>query len=317
MKILYAARNNYHSKIQLDRFLEEIDLSKHNLKIAAYKNFFPQKEVNWDLSPCLTVGENKYLFSNNKYLDIYEEQVKSFNPDLIISDLEIYTSFIALKLNKKLWHVSNKLHNFALSQIFKEEINIHKYYKSLYENSNLHKSIAELIDGADNNFVYSHFCDIDEKIILNKKFSWIRPYHYTGKQSLPAHHKIVALDYGNFNLIKHLSSIKDDCVLFSNNQLNYKDIICKNYCDKEEYKLNISNCDIVVCHGESTSLADAFYNKRKIKILPDQTCRENMFNYLIYHKIYNYMIEDDVIIPIDPSIDSNINLLHEKVEKNL
>ena len=315
IKVLYAAGNSYESKLQLERFLEHIDYQKINIKIAGYKNYCVKNFTNWTLDPCnLPDKSSKYLFTNNKYLDIYEEQIKSFNPDLIISDLEIYTSYLALKLGKKLWHVGNKLYNFAIAKIYKEHINIHRYYQSLYENSHFYKSIFDLVSGADKNFVYSHFCDVEEKIYLKEGFNWVRPYHYAGKKSNVAEHKYVGLYSGKFELIDYLSNLKSNAIMFVDKITPYQNLICKNYKDKQEYALNVSNCEIFICHGEESALSDAFYNKRKIKILPDKTSRENMFNYLMYHHIYNYMMEDDMILPIDFNLDYDIKYLHQEIE---
>jgi hypothetical protein len=315
MKILYAAGNNFHAKIQLERFLENFDVKNNIVKVAAYKKYLSSNyQTNWTLDCCLTPDkDNNYLFYNNKYLDIYEEQIKDFKPDLIISDLEIYSSFLSLKLNIKLWHVSNKLHNFALPDLYKDNIKVHKYYKFLYGNSHSYKNIVDIVDGADKNFVYSHFCDIDEKIFLKENFDWVRPYYYTGKKSVVYEHKYVSVDCNKINIIKYLSEKKSDCVVFSDNVMPYENITAKPYSNKEEYGCNLSNCEIFVCGGEASLLADAFYNKRKIKIFPDQASRENIFNYLIYNNIYNYMIEDDLIIPSEISFDSNVKFLHEKI----
>jgi hypothetical protein len=315
IKILYAAGNTYESKLQLERFIEHVDYQKINIKIAGYKNYCIENCTNWILDTCnLPDKSGKYLFSNNKYLDIYEEQIKKFDPDLIISDLEIYTSYLALKLNKKLWHVSNKLYNFAIAKIYKEHINIHRFYQSLYEHSHFYKSIYDLIQSADKNFVYSHFCDIEEKIFLKEGFNLIRPYYYSGKNSNVAKHKYVAAHSRKFELINYLSDLKEDAVLFSEKIIPYHNLICKNYKDKEEYALNVSNCEVFVCHGEESFISDAFYNKRKIKILPDQTSRENMFNYLMYHNIYNYMMDGDLITPIEFNLDRSVKYLHEEIE---
>lgn len=316
MKILYAARNNYNSKIQLERFLEHRN-EKDIIKIAGYKDNLPSCNVNWTLDACfLPDGTKHHTFENNDYLNIYESQIIKFAPDLIISDLEIYTSYLAIKLGIRLWHYSNKMYYEAIDFIYKKSaINAFKYYFSSFKKEREKRyKLEDLFNAADKNFVCSHFCDIEEKIILKEGFEYIRPYHYIGKKSAAAEHKYISVDFGKFDVIKYLSG-KDDCILFSESMTPYDGIIIKNYKDKEEYKCNLANCDIFVCSAESSLMADAFYNNRKIKLLRDQPSKENIFNYLMYHRLYEYLIEDDLIIHPEPKIDKAIKFLHEKIEE--
>jgi len=313
VNILYALSNNYNSKIQADRFISHLDSGKFTLKVSAYRNFLPETGCDWTLDPLLIPEKsNQYLLQNNKYLDIYLDQVKSFNPDLIISDLEFYTSYVALLLGKELWHVSNKLHNFAIDQLFKYNINIFKYYKGLYDNVHYHQKLNEIIASASKNYLYSHFCDVDERIELKKGFDWIRPYHYTYKKSEAHRHGYVGVS-ANYSIVNFISD-KKDSVLFSSNSEQYENIICKPYSNIEEYSCNLASCDYYVCNGSASFLADAFYNQRRFYLVKDFSCIDNIFNYHLYYYIYKFLIDQDgSISPLEINMNDNVNYLHENI----
>src|SRR5574338_1119629 len=100
MKILYAASNNLNAKIQLSRFLKAMDGSKHQIKIAAYKTSSPKDiSIDWTLDALLNIYKPDLLSLHNDNLNIYFEQIKNFQPDLVISDLEYFTSYVSSDLN--------------------------------------------------------------------------------------------------------------------------------------------------------------------------------------------------------------------------
>lgn len=315
MKILYAAGNSFHSRITVERFLRNIS-PEHSLKISAYKKSAPSSGADWTLDPLLFPKKNgQYRFADNRYLQIYIEQVKSFDPDLIISDFELYTSFAATKLSKKLWHVSNRLFNFGIDNLFKKHINIHTYYKDLYEHHSVYALINDFIEYADKNYVYSHFCDMDERLPLKSNFDWVRPYYQIGKKSEIAKHNYVAVDVGNYNLISYLHKKVGDKVLFSNYQNIYDGFISKNLSDHDEYYCNVANCDYYVSDGSAALLSDAFYNERKMILVQNYSSLENLFNYMIYHQLYRYLVEDDVILPASICMNDDVKFLHERIQE--
>lgn len=311
MKILYAASNDYNGKIQLDRFLQHIDRNIFNIKISAYRNFYPECSVDWTLN-CLSNNDVVKL-TNNSYIEIYLDQVSKFNPDLIISDLEINTSYVAAQLNIKLWHVSSKLNNFAMLPIYKMHMGLHKYYIDLFKS---HKYIKDLINIANKNYIYSHWGDILEAPTTKEGFEWIRPYYAIGKYSEPCKHNIIAINNcNNPEMLKYLKN-KQDTVLFSHNpESKYNGFISKSINDTLEYICNVYNSNTLVCDGSASLVADAVYNKKRLIIEPNKRNIECLFNYLMYQNIFNYLITDGVIEPIDLNIKPNVKFLHEHLEE--
>jgi hypothetical protein len=100
MKILYAAGNRLGSYYQLKRFLNSVSKQNHNIKIAAYKNSTGDLNTDYTLDCLLNFTSPHTTFSFNGNYTYYSNEIKRFNPDLIISDFEIYTSIIAAQ-NKK------------------------------------------------------------------------------------------------------------------------------------------------------------------------------------------------------------------------
>lgn len=317
MKILYAAGNNFHSRVQLERFLKHVP-SGCQLKVAAYKKSLPSSGADWILDPLLfPKKDGHFQFLENRYLQVYMDQVKSFDPDLVISDFEIYTSYVASVLTKKLWHVSGRLFNFAIDFLFKKHINIHTYYKSLYENHVVYSIINDVVASADKNYVYSHFCDIDEKLPLKNNFNWMRPYYQAGKKSEAARHTYVTVNYGSLDNISYLSDKIGDKVIFSNDKQYYDGFILKNFSDLEEYSCNLGSCDYYVSDGTASFSADAFYNQRKSIVIQNYSSLESLFNYMIHHQVYRYLVEDDVILPSIITVDNEVKFLHERIEELL
>ncbi len=68
---------------------------------------------------------------NNSNFKLYSKEIDQFKPELIISDLDIYTSYIGINNNIPTWQVSSLLLYHAIE--IKSRENIWKYYSSLFE----------------------------------------------------------------------------------------------------------------------------------------------------------------------------------------
>jgi len=320
MKILYAANNNPGSRLQLSRFLMAAN-SNHNIKIAAYKISSPKNiSIDWTLDCLLNIYKPEILSLKNDNLNIYYDQIKSFAPDLIISDLEYFTSYIANVLNIRLWQYSSSLINYALKD--KYDLGLFKYYAhSLNINPVYNQRIVNIIDNSERNFVYSHYGDSLNPPILNSNFEWIRPYHKTYKSYILCKHNITAALYGNNKNILNTIKKHSDCVVFTESVLeNYPNIKIKNLDSQDEYYCNIKNSDIFICQGHSNFLADAFYNNKYSFIYPDYNSTESIINSQLSQKMgygkIMYDSKDIFNIPISEisfKYQDNIKFIHEKI----
>lgn len=319
IKILYAASNNLNAKIQLERFIKAVSGSSYTIKIAAYKQSSPNINIDWTLDCLLDIFNVNNTNLNNDNFQIYFDQIKSFNPDLIISDLEYFTSYAANILNINLWQCSSSIINFAFTKKQKYNMGIFKNYSYiLNKNPEYTQRIVNIIDNSNYNFIYSHFGDIDESPQIQEKFEWVRPYHKTGKVSLNCRHNIVATALKNNKQI--LSKIKNynDIVLFSNFiDEQYKNIILKDIENYSEYFCNIQNSKIFICEGQTSFLADAYYNNKKSIIILDYTDPECIVNSTISNKLglsenfTNNLLDNEHYI--QSNLNPNVKYLHEKI----
>jgi hypothetical protein len=138
MKILYAASENENAKIQLSRFLKAIEGKPHTIKVAAYKKSSPKVNIDWTLDCLKNIFKPDLVSLDNDNLSIYFEQVKYYKPDLIISDLEPYTSHVANLLGITLWQCSSSMVNFALTNDYKYNLGVFKRYSYLFSKNPIH-----------------------------------------------------------------------------------------------------------------------------------------------------------------------------------
>lgn len=319
-KILYAANNSFDSKIRLWRFLQNVDKSKFSIKIAAYKKSSPAINIDWTLDALLDVfNPNKQMFDNDN-LRVYYDQVKAYDPDLIISDLELFTSYIALQLNKKVWQVSPTLLPHALSYADKYNLGVRNSFRHFFKHrSHASNYMANILKESDKKYIYSHFMDTDYPPNIKDDFEWIRPYYLKGNDSKPCHHAFVAAAPSHDSKFYNFMNTYDDSVLFCNstNEI-YSNITIKSIEDEQEYICNLKNSDIFVNQGHISFMADAFYNKKFSLILADVKdleCASNsmMSESLSLSSTFTSRTSSISIKKINPVINNNVKFLHEKL----
>lgn len=325
LKILYAASNNPSARIQLSRFIEAMNNQKHTIKIAAYKVSSPKYlNVDWTLDALLNIYKPELLSLENDNLAIYYDQVKSYNPELVISDLEYFTSYVANILNITLWQCSSSLINHALTRFEKYNLGLFKYHAYSLNRDPVHtQRTVNLIDNSNLNLVYSHYGDTKQPPALQDGFEWIRPYHQTGKKSIPCQHNIVAgLSVNDKDLIDVLSGYPD-CVAFSDfEQERYRNLLVKDIRIADEYSCNLKNCACFACQGQASFLADAFYNGKYSFVYPNYDDTESLINSRLTQslglgRIMNYAepITESKFYPVDPSYHSQIRFLDQRIEE--
>jgi uncharacterized protein (TIGR00661 family) len=325
MKILYAASNNANAKIQVSRFLQAMQGSKHQLKVAAYKQSSPKGiNIDWTLDCLLNLYQPDLISLYNDNLQIYFEQVKSWGPDLVISDLEYFTSYIAQILNITIWQCSSSLINFALERNEKYSLGLYKHYAFAIDRGQQQRQrIINLLDNSNGNFVYSHFGDTVEQPQLKTGFEWVRPYHQIGKTTIPCQHHVVAgLSNKDKRVLGWLSRYSDVVVFIDFRGEIYQNVQVKDIENQEEYFCNIKNSPIFVCRGQISFLADAFYNGKYCLIYPDYHDAETILNsyvsqYLKLGHIIDLTENPDNYLSqtVFPLYDGKIKYLHEKVSE--
>lgn len=316
MKILYAASERKSALIQAYRFVKAAP--SHIIKIAAYNTYNPGLYIDWNLESLKDIFNQQINFNSLK-LESFFNQVKHFDPDIIISDIEPYSSYIANALNKPIWQVSPNLLYKATHRKQKINMGLYKKYPDIF--SYAKTAINGLVINNNNifnsnrNLIYSHFCDTDI-ISPIENFEWVRPYHSVGKISAACKHNIVScILKNNKKFIDYLKQY-DDSVAFSTfTEEAYPKVQLKNIQNLEEYDCNIKNCNVFVGQGHNDFIADAFYNNKPYIIIPDLTQKECIIN-AAYSKQFNLgevsFYEDIESIPkIEPIYNHHVKYLHE------
>lgn len=325
MKILYAASNNENAKIQLSRFLKATQDSTNQIKIAAYKVSSPTNtNIDWTLDALLNIYRPELLTLNNDNFNIYFDQIKSFNPDLIISDLEYFTSIVANDLNIPIWQCSSSAINYALRRKDKYGLGLFKFHAHSVSRETIHtQRIINILDNSQRNFVYSHYGDMDLSPVLESSFSWVRPYHKVTKEHVPCQHYLTAaLVNLNKRIINTLKKYPDSVVFSQNPVENYDNPRIKDIRIEDEYYCNLKNSKIYVCQGQTSFLADAFYNGKYALIFTDYEDTESIINSQLAQKMGVGQIvshTDDLSSfaskMMQPSKSEAIKYLHEHIEE--
>jgi len=325
MKILYGASNNLNAKIQLSRFLKAMQGSPHQIKVAAYKMSSPKDiNIDWTLDACLNIYRPELLSLYNDNLSTYYEQVKSFEPDLVISDLEYFTSYVANDLNVTLWQCSSSMINYALTRQEKYGLGLFKYHAHSLNRDGIHtQRTVNVIDNSNCNFVYSHYGDMKEPPALQDGFEWIRPYHQVAKDYIPCQHYVTAgLSSADKRILDVLKKYPDSVAFVENAQEHHENVLIKDIGIADEYYCNLRNSALFVCRGQTSFLADAFYNGKYALIYPNFDDAESITNsHLAYRLgIGRLMLYADDLSPfishkVEPVCLDSVKYLHERIEE--
>jgi uncharacterized protein (TIGR00661 family) len=325
LKILYAASNNENAKIQLARFMKAMEGKPFVVKVAAYKKSSPTgMNVDWTLNALLDIVKPDAISYDSNSFSTFYEQVKYFSPDLVISDMEYFASQVANLLDITLWQCSSSLLNFAIEQ--KYNVGLFSKYSYLMNKNNAARTQRQInvLANSNYNFVYSHLGDTTSSPSLKDSYDWIRPYHTIGKDSVPCRHNIMAGTLINNRKILALLKKCGDSVVFTEHPYEQQSgLWLKDIRNQEEYFCNLKNCNLFVCEGQTSFLADAFYNGKytlTITNFQDLECVMNsIFSEHIKLSSMLYQTENTLEPFLGQTVASSYNekirYLHEWIEE--
>lgn len=274
--------------------------------------------LDWCLDALQDVFNQSRISLDNNNLEIYAEQVKAYNPHLIISDLEPYTSYVGEQFDFTVWNVSPLL--ILHPNVICEPLSVVYKYQIPLTTNPLSKDIYKfIITNANRNFIYSPFCDMPKPPSLIEGYSWIRPYHYKGSASETCKHNFVVA-YHKEN--KKLAKIEDnDLILFADPTRHIKK--SKSIFDTDEYACNIKNAKCCINQGITDLLSDALYNNKSPIIIPDMLDPEVAMNVaLLEHYNLGNIAFDGNIDNIEQKennipLNENVRFLHQEIESLL
>jgi uncharacterized protein (TIGR00661 family) len=322
LKIVYAANNTLNSRIQLNRFLNAVKDKPYIIKVAAYKQSSPHINIDWTLNCLHNIFDKDKSYLDNEYFINYYNHIKYFAPDLIISDLEYFTSVIANNLDITLWQCSSSMLNYGLTWAEKYNVSLYSQYSFLL-NRRSNQKYVNILDNSNLNLVYSHFGDTKIPPTLKDNFEWIRPYHYLGHKSIPCQHNVVAALLSNNKKIYHNLNKVNDSVVFSSFTLEkYLNLTIKDIDNEAEYACNLKNCNLFLCEGQTSFMADAFYNNKFTAVMPNLHDAECIINSMYSEKlnlsknIYeNLDLNDLKCSNIEYVLNDKVEYLHERLDK--
>jgi hypothetical protein len=165
MNIVYAAGKRSATKYALAGLIENIDLTKHKLLVAAYQ----QHSQNIKFID-LTLDAIKEILWKESNLKILKQTIKDFKPDLIIHDFNPIIAKIAVELKIELWSLST-LH--LLDGISWPYYQMTRYWSQF----SLMKKHLKLFPFASRRLVYSPFGNLaNPPKFYSEDFEWISPY---------------------------------------------------------------------------------------------------------------------------------------------
>jgi hypothetical protein len=172
LKILYAANNYNSSYYTLKRFVETYS-KYYSIKTSAYSKSIQDLNVNWTLDALLDFrGKSTGISFKNSNFALYVREISRFAPNLIISDVEPYTSYAALELGIPVWQVSPLLLYYGV----KHKTNLYKYYSGTFaKDGNKNQYINYIINNSDKKLILSHLGDLSNSPQLKDKYEWVRP----------------------------------------------------------------------------------------------------------------------------------------------
>jgi hypothetical protein len=320
MKLLYANSRYSGAHLRFDRIYTALQ-DQHTIRVAGYANN-SDYPLDWTLDALYgPLGSNRIHYDTALFT-AYCQQVEAFAPDLIISDLEPFTSHLAKELNIEIWQMSPSLMTHGVRE--GPTSGLRSRYGSIvnggeYSASNS-KWFQDALHNASRKLIYSHFGDLINPPALNSGFEWLRPYHLIGEQSPPCQHQIAAVSLeNNKHLLAFLKQYQDVVVFSKTPQERYTDLILKDANNLIEYACNLRNCQTFVSEGYSTHLADAFYNGQHAYIYPNLRDRESIIHFTVSEQlktgtvIYNWDTQLQAKPPPAMTYRSNISFLDELI----
>ena len=318
MKIIYISRNNISSTIQMHRIVEELRNYNHIVKVMGYNNFLDNYYIDWDISALECFSNEDSDYKDQLIKEILQKQIASFNPDIILSDVNAYYSKVCKELGYKVWQISSDfLANFITkeSETNTKVLLTFKRYKHLIRNI---EDNINLIDTSDRYLVYSFLPDFDSNIILNKKYEWCRPYFCVGEKNKNCKYDIVGVELTHRKLVSKLV----DSFTNTNNKIIFQRFfepinnIKINSIYSNEYACSINNSTYIINEGFTSTIADCIYNNKYNITIPNLYEPESIINsyYCNYFGIGETLFKKNKL-ELDLNIkeitfNSNVKFLH-------
>jgi hypothetical protein len=285
MKILYAANKGFDSYLQLYRFLQYVP-NTIEVRVAGYNGYLNGIAADYTLDSLFDYyGKNRSGPVVNKMLQRYTDEVATYNPDLIISDFEFFSSYAALEIDIPYWIVSPFLFYFAASTALKNALAIGQHYRHvLFRQKNFHRYQFQ-IENAERRLINSYLGDVAIGPDVSNGFEWVRPYHVDTSQ--------ISRDYGpeqpkpNPGFLGVFSRLDKPLVqqiqqlggsIYSPHSYEtFQGLVHRDIHD-EHYEEDLRSCYLAIHEGETSFVSDAYYSNKFSLVFPNLESAEAVVN---------------------------------------
>lgn len=311
--------------MQLSRFLQNSKGRDYEVRVAGFQGDLHDIDADYTLDSLLDFyGKSASKPVTGKNFQRYLDEIDTYKPDLILSDLEFFTTYAANELQIPYWIVSSFAIYFALTKQFKDSLGVSKHYRSiLFDNKNFHRYQFQL-NNADQRFIYHFLCDAPTPPELMNDCHWVRPYFVTSDLKIEPRF-VAALSSTDKPFVKMISKMVPNRY-YSNT--SYENLHNNSHLDLSSplYASDVKNALMLFSSGETSILADAAYNGKRSLIYPDYKSKESIVNSRLveffdlgekiytrknFEQIYS-LVSKDLSIKLNP--DKNVKFLHEYIE---
>lgn len=312
--------------MQLYRFLQNSKGREYEIRVAGYHGDLRDIDADYTLDSLFDFyGQDTSKPITGKNYQRYLEEVSIYKPDLIISDLEFFSTYAAIELGIPYWIVSSFAFYFAINKKLKDSLGIAKHHRScLFDNKNFHRYKYQL-DNADRKFIYSFLGDIQTCPDISSQYTWARPYHVTSNEK-SAQTFVVSVSNTDKPFFKLISALGDTKLFSESEYETFGTTSIHQNIRSTNYARDLKNSYLVFSSGETSIIADALYNGKYSLIYPDYKSKESIVNgrlvefYGLGEKIYtrrsfeqiNSLVSKNLSVSL--SLNKDVKYLHEYIK---
>ena len=274
MKILYAANDNLESCLQLNRFLINFPWDQHTLKVAGYSGYDYLIDIDFNLNFVKSFYSKVSVTLNTDNYNIFCSQLDRFEPDLIISDLDKFSSNYAILNNVKLWQYSSNLLQYCLPHYWHLKLRIANRY-------NYEQMYSYIINNSDKILLPTLYDQFG--LTLDNKVTLVNPLSFKGSEDKEIYNNCISLLE---NKRKYLKLADSKSVVFTTNTFEFfNNFKLKHLYSDINYYNNIHNSKAYVCDLYDDLIFDGLLNNKTINTFMNSYDHNCHIHYQILKKM--------------------------------
>lgn len=182
MKILYSINKGFDSYLQLYRFLQYVPNSIE-VRVAGYHSSLNDISADYTIDALFDFyGKIRTGTIFSRICQRFIDEIATYQPDLIINDLDFFTSYAAVELDIPYWLVSPFLFYFAASKALKDRLAVGQQYRYILSRQKNFHRYAFQMENAERRLITSYLGDVAMGPEPSLGFEWVRPYYVDTSQ---------------------------------------------------------------------------------------------------------------------------------------